>query len=465
MAAVIHTGVGGPGPPLINQTPMTSYADKAKMNVRFDQRLKRNVLDIEVEKNDARDEMFLDQSVIAKLLRNIGMNIEAEVDGYQVAYGGKTGKIAVLCKTGVDIEKYCRKECFEVCKGVTTKNIRPSGRKDVTVTVSGLDFNTPDSLVQEYITKFGGTLVSNDVIYARHGEGPFKGKLNGDRKYQVDMTAAVTTMGTYHYLDGERIRVYYRGNTKTCGRCHQSPQHCKGGGIARECQEEGGVRKDLIKHMKDIWAQIDFSPTSFTIPEREGEMDDCNYGGDQNILESAYFPRQLNQPSSPLGSDKFTKAKINNFPKEITVKDAISFLTNKVDKNIAEKDVEIVRNELNSQIILGPGPSREVVSKTVEVLDFHKTQKQVYEGRKLYAKLLQPLSPVKSQLGPLPNHTQPEQQQGRGRCDSIVKSAVVNLENKKVTASPTSQARKSSAATTPIAKHKQGGISSRSNKK
>ena len=186
-------------------------------------------------------------------------------------------------------------------------------------------------------------------------------------------------------------------------------------------------------------------------------MDDCNYGGDQNVLKSAYFPRQLNQPSSPLGSDKFTKAKINNFPKDITVNDAISFLTNNVDKTIAEKDVEIVRNEMNSQIILGPGPSREVVSKTVEVLDFHKTQKQVYEGRKLYAKLLQPLSSVKSQLGP--NHPQPEQHQGRGRCDSIVKSAVVNLENKKVTASPTSQARKSSAATTPIAKHKQGGIS------
>ena len=64
-------------------------------------------------------------------------------------------------------------------------------------------------------------MVSKNVIYARHGEGPFRGKLNGDRKYKVDMTAATSTMGTYHYLDGERVRVYYRGNTKTCGRCHQ----------------------------------------------------------------------------------------------------------------------------------------------------------------------------------------------------------------------------------------------------
>ena len=216
MSAFNPTGVGGPGPPLIPTPTSISYANKAKMNVRYDQRLKRNVLDIEVEKKDARDEMFIDQGVVDKLLKNIGVD-NTNVEGYQVTYGGKAGKIAVLFKAGIDIEKYCRQECFEVCKGVTTKNIRPSGRKDVTITVSGLDFNTPDTLIQDYITKFGGVLMSNQVIYAKHGEGPFKGKLNGDRKYQVDMTTAKASMGTYHFLDGERVRVYYRGNTKTCG--------------------------------------------------------------------------------------------------------------------------------------------------------------------------------------------------------------------------------------------------------
>ena len=130
------------------------------MNVRYDQRLKRNVLDIEVEKKDVRDEMFIDQNVVAKLLKNIGMNIDRECDGYKLTYGGKFGKISVLCKAGIDLERFCRQECFEVCKGVTTKNIRPSGRRDVTVTVSGLDFNTPDTLVQEYIIKFCGTMVT-----------------------------------------------------------------------------------------------------------------------------------------------------------------------------------------------------------------------------------------------------------------------------------------------------------------
>ena len=450
MAAANPTGVGGPGPPHILPTANHSYADRAKMNVRYDQRLKRNVLDIEVEKQDIRDEMFLGQDVVAKLFNNIGLDAK-DVVGYQVTYGGKSGKIAALCKTGVDLERFCRQECFEVCKGVTTKNIRPSGKKDVTVTVSGLDFNTPDSLVQEYIIKFGGILMSNSVIYAKHVNGPFNGKLNGDRKYQVDMTATKTTMGTYHFLDGERVRVYYRGNTKTCGRCHLGPQQCRGGGIARECQEEGGARKDLILHMKETWLEIGFSPTSFEIPERESE-DDCeNFGGDQKILDMANFPRSSN-PSLGAGvtdTEKFSKTKITNFPKDITETQATTFMHEFVDKSISMKDLEIVRNQFSSQIILGPGPSKEVIAKAVETLDYNQTQKYFFPDRKLYAKPFKPLSPVK-----------PQQQQPEVTLDSKVKSAVDNLEGQKDPKTPTrppikTQAKKASATTAPIAKHKQ----------
>ena len=337
--------------------------------------------------------------------------------------------------------------------GVMTKNIRPSGRKDITVTVSGLHFNTPDTLVQEYITKFGGVMVSNNVIYARHGEGPFKGKLNGDRKYQVDMTAATSTMGTYHYLDGERVRVYYRGNTKTCGRCHQGPQQCRGGGIARECQAEGGTRKDLNKHMKDIWEQIGFSPTSFTMPERETEDEDGNFGGDQKVLDMVSFPRQVTQPAlTTPEKEKLTKTKITNFPKDKPDSEVLAFLNDKIDKTITMLDIEVIRNEMSSQIILGPGPSRAVVVKTIDILDFNKTQKYFYPDRKLYAKHVKPLSPLKQQ-----------NDNSKDVLDNKVKSAVDHLENKKDSKSGTpvkpnivSQAKKSSGATAPIAKHKQG---------
>ena len=79
------------------------------------------------------------------------------------------------------------------------------------VAIAGLDFNTPDSLLQEYIIKFRGKLMNQSVSYSKFTEGPFKGKYNGERKYQVDFSEATTNMGTYHFIDGSRIRECFIG--------------------------------------------------------------------------------------------------------------------------------------------------------------------------------------------------------------------------------------------------------------
>ena len=76
-----------------------SYADRAKMNIRYNQKLKRNVLEIEVCKDSDKDEVILSEETIAKLLSKIKMNIHSHVEGYQVSYGRKRSKIEVLCKT------------------------------------------------------------------------------------------------------------------------------------------------------------------------------------------------------------------------------------------------------------------------------------------------------------------------------------------------------------------------------
>ena len=78
-----------------------------------------------------------------------------------------------------------------------------------------------------------------------------KGMKNGERKYQVIFKGA--QMGTFHFLDGERVKIFYRGNLKTC----------PGNGIAKECKNNGGTKVDLAKLMKKVWEQIGFSPTVF----------------------------------------------------------------------------------------------------------------------------------------------------------------------------------------------------------
>ena len=81
-----------------------------------------------------------------------------------MSYGRKKSKIEVLCKEGIDLEQFCTQNRLEVEKGVKTNYIRPAGKRDVEVTVVGLGFNTPDSLVQEYIMKFG---VNHSVVRSK----------------------------------------------------------------------------------------------------------------------------------------------------------------------------------------------------------------------------------------------------------------------------------------------------------
>ena len=92
------------------------------------------------------------------------------------------------------------------------------------------------------------------VMYARYKQGALIGKLNGERKYQVDFSGASKKMGTFHSLDGMRVKIFYRGNENTCGRCHQGKSKCHGQAVARVCQENNGDKVQLLDHMRMIWA-------------------------------------------------------------------------------------------------------------------------------------------------------------------------------------------------------------------
>ena len=59
------------------------YADRDKMNIKFEQKLKRNVLEIKVEKDNAEDEMIMSEDIIANLLCKLNINIKLHVEGYQ----------------------------------------------------------------------------------------------------------------------------------------------------------------------------------------------------------------------------------------------------------------------------------------------------------------------------------------------------------------------------------------------
>ena len=83
-------------------------------------------------------------------------------------------------------------------------------------------------------------------------EGPWKGQINGDRVYQAEVHSQKCPMGSYHIIDGARVKVIYPGNSRTCARCHSASSQCPGGGVAREYETKGTGRVPVTTHLKQL---------------------------------------------------------------------------------------------------------------------------------------------------------------------------------------------------------------------
>ena len=171
-------------------------------------------------------------------------------------------------------------------------------------------------------------MVTNDVIYGKFSSGPFQGKLNGVRKYRVDFTQISTPMGTFHMLDGNKVKVFFRGNRSTCGWCHEDVIKCPGGAKAKICKEKETAQVHLGDHMRTLWNVIGFDPQAFEISEPE--YDDLesahNIGGDRKVLGTVHFPRQVDRlKPSESEPEKFNVIRIRNFPLDLSNEQIVSF--------------------------------------------------------------------------------------------------------------------------------------------
>ena len=108
-----------------------SYADRLKTNIKYDQRLQRNILEIILERQSSDVGSELQEDDIKQLFETIGIDTVTELEGYQV----KFEKISVWLKPSVKLDKFCKEERIRVSPGITTSFIKPAGRNDVTVRI------------------------------------------------------------------------------------------------------------------------------------------------------------------------------------------------------------------------------------------------------------------------------------------------------------------------------------------
>ena len=80
----------------------STYAQRLKTNVKYDQRLKRKVLEIVLEKTEAEADYDIPHESIANVFKTIGIDIEKYVEGYQMHFRGKHSVISVWMIAGIN---------------------------------------------------------------------------------------------------------------------------------------------------------------------------------------------------------------------------------------------------------------------------------------------------------------------------------------------------------------------------
>jgi hypothetical protein len=364
------------------QNSGSSYVDKLKVNVNRFERLTRNVLEINLEKDSSVTFINLEPETVAKVLSNLGVDIKTQVEAVQTC-PGNSKKIFVWVKPGVNIANFCKEESLKVSSGVRTGLIKPMDRKEVTVLIKGLNLNTPDTLVLNYLN-LHGKVVSGKVVYDVERNGPLKGVKNGDRKYLVDFTNGIN-MSSYHLIDGVKVQVFYPGQRKTCGRCHKTALECPGKGFARDCNSP---RVKLSDFMKAHWESIKFEPSSFVLAMEEDE--DVSHA-DIEIKDSQQFTPEKPNNEQSVPEEKLTAVTLKNLPAQIPETEVRNFLFQH-GLQLTQGQLKVVHNETRNTTV----DVENIDAATCKILISNINEKEFFD-KKLYCKaLVEMASPVKA---------------------------------------------------------------------
>ena len=340
--------------------------------------LNKNILEIVLEK-DERGAFVVSEADCARLMRKLGLDQRpgVQVEGVQICPNGR-GVILITLKNEVKIDRFCRYEAFEVTNtGIRSVLVKPAGKREVVVSLKGIHPNTRDDGVLDYLAKFA-KVVTTKVVYGTFSEGPLKGMRNGDRSYKLEIKPGMN-IGSYHVIDGQKVALRYHGQQQTCGRCHQTSQTCKGKGVARKCEAEGGVRIEFNDYILDLWRKVGYNPSNVQLPE------DINAEVDDKQELEAFTP--VKAPTEV--KDNFNGVTVKQFPKNTDDGDIMEFL---VTAGLPEDKKNSVNIKTNGHVII-----RDLEISECKVLIEAIHGKNNF-GRKLFCNGIVPLTPLKSTI-------------------------------------------------------------------
>ena len=233
----------------------------------------------------------------------------------QICPNGR-GVIYITLKRELKIGKYCKYDVIDVTiSGGRAVLVKPAGKREAVVTLKGIQPNTRDDAFLDFLKQFGH-VVTNKVIHGVFTEGPIKGMRNCDRNFKMEIKPN-TSLGSYHVLDGQRVSLKYPGHQQTCARCPEPALTCKGRGIAKKCESEGGLKADFNNYILELWEKVGYSPEGEGTKNLDGtalEENASQEGGD-------FTPQKVSSDT-----DKFTEAVIKNIPEDTDHGEIVEFL-------------------------------------------------------------------------------------------------------------------------------------------
>ena len=180
-------------------SPAPTYSNIAAINTSV--REKNNILEVRLEKQNGAS-FNLSVEEIESLLKRLHID-SSHFTGVSACPEGKP-VVFITLHPSVDIARFLyRNESYVVKEGVRTTTIRPEGRKEKVIKITGLHPNTKDQAVVKYLAAHGVVSTVEKVIHhifpGDPGSSLLAGKLNGNRSYVMELKAP---MGSYHIIDG-----------------------------------------------------------------------------------------------------------------------------------------------------------------------------------------------------------------------------------------------------------------------
>ena len=340
--------------------------------------LDKNILEIVLDK-DLRGPYIVSDKDCARIIGKLGIDSRpgGDLEGVQICPNGR-GVILLTMKKDIQLDRFCRYETFQVTEsGIRSIMVKPAGKKEVIVNLKGVPPNTRDSVVVEYLSKFG-KLSTSKVVYGLFADGPLKGIRNGDRAYKVEIKPGMN-IGSYHVIEGQKICLRYQGQLQTCGRCHETSRMCKGGGIAKKCQDEGGLKVEFTKYILDLWKTIGYTPSKehlgLGLDEVEDEIDE-----EEGIFSTVRAP--------VVDRDKLAGVTISRFPKGMDDGQIVEFLC-RLGLSEEKKDDIVIKT---SGIVTVKNLDTEESRFLIDNINGKK-----FFDRKMYCNGIVPLTPEKQE--------------------------------------------------------------------